>query len=84
MKSWGIKIVRLGVMWEAVEQQEGVYDMAYLDQVEQLINRYGEYDIAVIVDNHQDLFSRKLCGEGVPWFYTPENLEHKCPMTPLA
>jgi len=34
MKAWGIKIVRLGVMWEAVEQQQGVFDMAYLDQVE--------------------------------------------------
>jgi hypothetical protein len=30
MRDWGIKIVRLGVMWEAVEQQEGVYDMNYL------------------------------------------------------
>jgi len=30
------------------------------------------------------MFSRKLCGEGVPWFYTPEKLEHHCPLTPLA
>ena len=30
MVEWGIKIVRLGVMWEAVERSPGEYDMAYL------------------------------------------------------
>lgn len=44
-----------------------------------MINRFGDYGIAVIVDDHQDLFSRKLCGEGVPHFYTPEDVDHKCP-----
>jgi len=27
---WGFNLVRLGVMWEAVERTEGVYDDAYL------------------------------------------------------
>ena len=58
-------------MWEAVERSPGVYDTNYLDKVEALINKFGDYGIAVLVDNHQDLFSRKLCGEGVPAFYTP-------------
>lgn len=71
-------------MWEAVETSAGYYDMAYLDQVEDLINRIGEAGYPVIVDNHQDLFSRTLCGEGVPWFYTPTDLDHKCPKTILA
>ena len=31
MQKWGMNFVRLGVMWEAVERQEGVYDEAYLD-----------------------------------------------------
>ena len=79
MKDWGTKIVRLGVMWESVERSPGVYDMDYLDQIDSLINRFGEYGMAVIVDNHQDLFSRQLCGEGVPYFYTPEDVDHKCP-----
>ena len=52
MQAWGTKMVRLGVMWEAVERQPAVYDMEYLDAVEQLINRFGEYGIAVMVDNH--------------------------------
>jgi endoglycosylceramidase len=84
MVEWGIKIVRLGVMWEAVERSPGFYDMDYLAQIDSLINRFAQYDIAVIVDNHQDLFSRQLCGEGVPWFYTPKKLDHRCPETLLA
>ena len=31
MKEGGFNFVRLGVMWEAVEQVEGQYDDAYLD-----------------------------------------------------
>jgi endoglycosylceramidase len=84
MRSWGTKIIRLGVMWESVETSAGFYDMNYLNSVETLINRFAAYGMVTIVDNHQDLFSRKLCGEGVPWFYTPKKLDHKCPLTPLA
>jgi hypothetical protein len=37
LKSWGVKIIRLGVMWESVETSPGFYDMDYLTQVESLI-----------------------------------------------
>jgi len=39
-------------MWEAVETSPGVYDMAYLDQVETLIEKFGEAGMYVIIDNH--------------------------------
>lgn len=84
LESWGTNLVRLGVMWEAVETAPGVYDYEYLDKVDKLINKFGERGINVIVDNHQDLFSRSLCGEGVPNFYTPEELDHECPNTWIA
>lgn len=84
MEEWGTKIIRLGVMWESVETSPGFYDMEYLGKVESLINKLGAHDIAVIVDNHQDLFSRSLCGEGVPHFYTPEDIDHRCPNTLLG
>ena len=84
MRSWGVNMIRLGVMWESVERSPGVYDMDYLNKISALIAKVAEYEIAVIVDNHQDLFSRTLCGEGVPYFYTPANVEHRCPFTLLA
>ena len=52
LRDWGTKIIRLGVMWESVERKAGEYDMDYLDKVDALINKFGEYGMAVIVDNH--------------------------------
>ena len=42
LAAWGMNFIRLGVMWEAVERTPGVYDMPYLDKIEQLINKLGE------------------------------------------
>ena len=70
-----MNFVRLGVMWEAVERSEGTYDEAYLDKVETLINKLGEAGITVLVDAHQDVFARTMCGEGVPDFYAKEVLK---------
>lgn len=47
-----MNFVRLGVMWEAVEREPGVYDHAYLDKVERLINDLGAHGIYTLVDNH--------------------------------
>ena len=69
LKKWGMNFVRLGVMWEAVERTEGVYDDAYLDKVETMITKLGEAGIYTLVDAHQDVFARTMCGEGFPDFY---------------
>jgi len=52
LKKWGFNNVRLGVMWEAVEREQGVYDDAYLDKIETLINKLGAAGIYTLVDNH--------------------------------
>lgn len=34
----------------------------------------AKYDISILLDAHQDLYSRKFCGEGFPdWLVTPIN-----------
>ena len=79
MKKMGFNMVRLGVIWEAVERQPGVYDMDYLQKVEEIINTLGKNGIYTMVDAHQDAFSRNFCGEGVPYFYTNElGYDKKC------
>jgi len=52
LQDWGTTIIRLGVMWESVETSPGVYDTDYLEKIDQLINKFGEYGMHVIVDNH--------------------------------
>ena len=68
-------MVRLGVMWEAVETQPGVYDDAYLHRVDKLITRLGNAGIYTMIDAHQDVFAQRLCGEGIPNFYANQILE---------
>ena len=79
MKKMGFNMVRLGVIWESVEKEPGVYDMEYLDKVEEIINTLGKNGIYTMVDAHQDVFSRNFCGEGVPYFYTNQlEYDNKC------
>jgi len=62
-------MVRLGVMWEAVETAPGVYNQTYLNEIDSLITKLGEAGIVTLVDAHQDIMSRLVCGEGMPNFY---------------
>jgi len=52
LKGWGMNFIRLGVMWEAVERKPKEYDHEYLDEIEKLINRLGEYGFNVLIDAH--------------------------------
>ena len=72
MVKWGFNFVRLGVMWEAVERSPGVYNTTYLAEVNKLINKLGSRGIYTMVDAHQDVFARSICGEGMPTFYIGE------------
>ena len=75
LKKWSMNFVRLGVMWEAVERTAGTYDDAYLDKVEAMINKLGDAGIYTLVDDHQDVFARSICGEDMPDFYAKELLK---------
>lgn len=72
MVDWGFNFVRLGVMWEAVERSPGVYDDEYLAKVTDLVNSLGEAGIYTLVDAHQDVLARIMCGEGMPDFYAKD------------
>ena len=79
LKSWGFNLVRLGVMWEAVERTPGKYDEEYLQKINDLIMKLGERGIYTMVDAHQDVWSRTMCGEGMPAFYSEgSQVDHEC------
>lgn len=69
MKDLGFNVVRLGIIWEAVEIEEDSYDQLYVEKVEKIIDALGSNGIYTLLDSHQDMFSRLFCGEGVPHFY---------------
>ncbi|MDR3546672.1 MAG: cellulase family glycosylhydrolase [Candidatus Pacebacteria bacterium] len=66
LASWGVNIVRLGIMWPGVRPSEGYIDKDYLKRVENLVNALAAKGIYTQLDLHQDLLSRYFCGEGIP------------------
>lgn len=72
---WGMNAVRLVLIWEAIELQPGEYNDDYVDAMERLVTAAGQRGIYVILDMHQDMFSRYLdggCGDGCPsWAIDP-------------
>jgi hypothetical protein len=53
-----------------------------LDKVESLVNQLGQAGIYTLVDAHQDVFARSMCGEGVPDFYAQELTVKSACITP--
>lgn len=67
LRHWGLTVARLVVTWEAIEHAgPGLYDEAYLDYVAALVGRAGDHGISLIVDPHQDTWSRHFGGDGAP------------------
>lgn len=69
LRSWGVNVARLLFNWEAFEPRRGEYDQSYLDYYASLVDALAERGVHVIVDFHQDAYSRfstQGCGEGFP------------------
>jgi len=61
LPTWGFNCIRLLVLWAGLEPEEGRYDEAYLQRLDERIAWARNHGIHVILDMHQDLY-----GEGVP------------------
>ena len=67
LAGWGFHFVRLLVSWEAIEGHgPGVHDGEYLTYVERLAAAAGRAGLRVLVDFHQDVWSRFTGGDGAP------------------
>lgn len=67
LRAWGLTFLRFLVTWEAVEHAgPGIYDQEYLDYLQEVIAKAGEYGLNVFIDPHQDVWSRWTGGDGAP------------------
>lgn len=62
----GFNFVRLGIMWRALEPRPGVYDDAYLGEIERTFATLHRHGLAVLLDFHQDLYNERYQGTGAP------------------
>ena len=79
LRDMGLDSIRLLVMWEAVEPEaRGKYDQAYLDYIRSMVQIAGEHRIHVLLDMHQDMFSRHLRARfnSRPEYGVPGSVEH--------
>lgn len=61
IRGLGFNAIRLLFMWEAVYPDErGVPDTEYLDYFEALIRKAGEHQLYVLINAHENLWSRHL------------------------
>ncbi len=71
----GFNCLRLLVVWEALEPCRGSYDWSYLDRLKSIVSEAGRRGLYVILDFHQDGFSRftaRGSGDGFPrWAVSP-------------
>lgn len=66
IQSWGFNVVRLGVFWEGIAPERDHIDSDYLARVRDLTQLFADHDVHVLIDMHQDLYSREFAGDGAP------------------
>jgi hypothetical protein len=77
LRAWGFRFLRLLVTWEAVEHAgPGQYDEEYLAYLREVAALAGEYGLQLLIDPHQDVWSRFSGGDGAPgWTFESAGLD---------
>jgi endoglycosylceramidase len=72
MRALGFDHLRLPINWSGVEPQRDVYDEAYLARVDAAITCAANAGLLVVVDLHQDAYSKEIGEDGAPlWAIVP-------------
>jgi endoglycosylceramidase len=76
LREWGYNVVRLGIIWDGLEPEPGVYNEEYLKEIDKQIKLAADNGLFVFLDMHQDLFSVKF-SDGAPlWATLDEGKPH--------
>ena len=62
----GFNVVRVGVIWKALEPGPGVYNDRYLRHVADTVRTLAAHGIFSLLEFHQDMYSELFQGEGAP------------------
>jgi endoglycosylceramidase len=78
LASNGFDVVRLGLLYQAVEPRPGVIDRGYLQSVGRTVAQLASRGVYTLLDFHQDEMSQEFGGEGFPeWSVETDGLPVK-------
>jgi hypothetical protein len=70
MQASGVNVLRLPVSWSAYEPERGVFDDGYLAQIDAFLALVQPWGFYVLLDFHEDGWSKDLCEDGAPAWAT--------------
>ncbi len=62
----GLNVVRVGLIWSAIETFPGEYNDAYIEDIVSTVRMLDSYGIKSLLDMHQDQYSHDCYGDGAP------------------
>jgi endoglycosylceramidase len=72
MAQAGFNMLRLPINWSGLEPTEGEFQQSYLDRLTQVVGWCRDAGIYVLVDFHQDAWSKEIGEDGAPlWAIVP-------------
>jgi endoglycosylceramidase len=86
IRQLGFDALRLAVNWSGIEPNDGAgFVESYLDQVAAVVDACRAADVLVLVDFHQDDYSKEIGEDGAPYWaiQPPPSMVHGGPLGPL-
>ena len=81
----GFDVVRLGVIYGAIEPRPGVFNHRYIASVAETVALLASHGVYTLLDFHQDEMNEEFGGEGFPsWSVQTDGLAVKRYVFPLA
>ncbi len=76
-KAWGFNVVRLGIIWDGLEHEPGIYNEEYLKGIDEMIQWAADNGIYVFLDMHQDLYSVEFSDGAPKWATITDDQPHQ-------
>ena len=75
-KSWGFNVIRLGIIWDGLEPEPGIYNEEYLSKIDEMIGWATDNDLYIMLDMHQDLYSVEFSDGAPAWATITDDQPH--------
>lgn len=76
LRKAGFNVIRLGIIWDGLEPEPGVFDEKMFDCLDERIQWARENGLYVLLDMHQDLYSVKFSDGAPEWATLTEDKPH--------